>query len=315
MSDESGAQAQNQGGQQQGAQQNSQSDGTMAGGGSGDQNQQGQQEQQSQPDWRVELAVGADGKTDEKALERLKRFNSRADVWKAYRELEGKVTSGQLKSPTPFPKDGKPEEQAAWRKANGLPEDAKGYKLPETISLSEADKPIVESFLNRALGRNLDNETVSDLTTWFFEARAKEAEARTANDRQAWTETQRELKQKWGTEEFEVNKALYSAFLQSAPEGVREAINAARGPDGKKLGGNPAFLEWAVGLARAHNIMDSHTIVAGVGTGGMDSVVAEIEKIEGIMRTDRNRYNSDVPMQERLRKLYAVRDAAKPKAA
>lgn len=257
-------------------------------------------------DWRAEFAVGADGKPDDKAMERLKRFNSKGDMWKSYRELEAKVTSGQLAKPAPFPDKGTDQEKAAWRKERGLPEDIKGYKLPETITVGDADRPTVESFLAKAHARNLDNDTVADLTQWYFESKAKNSEAQTLKDREAWTETERELKQKWGSEDYTVNKALYQNFLASAPEGVREAINAARDANGRKLGGNPEFLEWAVGMARTVNPL--HTVVPAGGTGGMDSVTGEIEKLEAQISADRNAWNKNEAGQKRLMQLYEARD-------
>ncbi len=70
---------------------------------------------------------------------RLDRFDSPAAVAKSYRELEAKVSSGELKAPVKPPAaDAKPEEVAAWRKEQGLPETAQAYveglKLPNGTS-------------------------------------------------------------------------------------------------------------------------------------------------------------------------------------
>jgi hypothetical protein len=262
-------------------------------------------------DWRQRMAVGPDGKPDEGLSKLLERHTDPVSLAKKLREQDRLISQGV--KPVAFPKDGKPEEQAAWRKERGLPEKPDGYKLPDTIKVSDQDKKTVEAFLTRAHGRNLDNDTVNDLTAWYFEARAEEAADRTVKDRETWTETERELRQKWGTEEFETNKAIYKNFLSSAPESVRDAINGARDANGRKLGGNPEFLEWAIGLARTVNPL--HTVVPAGGTGGLDSVESEIAQIEKTMRDDRARYNADEGMQARLRKLYAARDAVKGKAA
>ena len=73
-------------------------------------------------DWRTRLAGG-----DEKELKRLSRFASEADVYKAYRELEKKKSSGELKQA--LSKDATPEQIAEWRKENGIPETPDKYDL------------------------------------------------------------------------------------------------------------------------------------------------------------------------------------------
>jgi hypothetical protein len=65
----------------------------------------------------------------------IERFKSPADLAKAYRELEVKLSKGETLSPSAKPAaDAAPEAVAAWRTANGIPADPKDYTLkPEKI--------------------------------------------------------------------------------------------------------------------------------------------------------------------------------------
>jgi hypothetical protein len=66
--------------------------------------------------WREHLAAG-----DDKARARLERFQTPTDIFKSYRALEQRVSSGELKANLPFPDKGTDEEKAAWRKDAGIP--------------------------------------------------------------------------------------------------------------------------------------------------------------------------------------------------
>jgi hypothetical protein len=67
----------------------------------------------------------------------IERFKSPADLAKAYRELEVKMSKGESLATTPAAKPGSdaaPEVVAAWRTANGIPAEPKDYTLkPATI--------------------------------------------------------------------------------------------------------------------------------------------------------------------------------------
>ena len=65
----------------------------------------------------------------------IERFKSPADLAKAYRELEVKLSKGETLTPAAKPAaDAAPEAVAAWRTANGIPADPKDYTLkPEKI--------------------------------------------------------------------------------------------------------------------------------------------------------------------------------------
>ncbi len=73
-------------------------------------------------DWREKLAKG-----DEKKLKSLQRFASPEALTDSYMSAAERIRSGELK--TVLPKDAKPEELAAWRKENGIPETPDKYDL------------------------------------------------------------------------------------------------------------------------------------------------------------------------------------------
>jgi hypothetical protein len=93
-------------------------------------------------DWRDIAAAG-----DDDTLKLLKRYGSISGVAKALKEAQATIRGGKLKTIMPDPKDEK--AMAEWRKAEGIPPDPTGYKLPDEVvkRLTDEDKPILSSFM------------------------------------------------------------------------------------------------------------------------------------------------------------------------
>src|SRR5206468_684958 len=102
-------------------------------------------------DWRAKLAG------DDKAfLKRLERFTDPAAVAKSYRELETKVSAPKVNAP---PADASPEQVAAWRKDQGLPETPDAYisglEMPDGVVFGDADQPVLQKFAATAHEMNI----------------------------------------------------------------------------------------------------------------------------------------------------------------
>lgn len=94
-------------------------------------------------DWRSKAAGG-----DEKLMKFLERYNSPKAVVGALVDARKLISQGVNRPPKA---DATPEEVAAWRAENGIPEKPDGYEvsLPDGFVIGEADKPVVDSFLDR----------------------------------------------------------------------------------------------------------------------------------------------------------------------
>src|SRR5258708_4539766 len=100
--------------------------------------------------WREDLAGG-----DKAFRKTLDRFDSPAALAKAYKELTSRLSSGDLKATKPPPDNATPEQLAAWRAEQGLPQSATAYvdglQLGDGTVTGEAEKALLASFADEAL--------------------------------------------------------------------------------------------------------------------------------------------------------------------
>jgi hypothetical protein len=58
----------------------------------------------------------------------LEKYTDPRAVYQSLRDLQAKISKGELKAPpTPLPENATAEQKAAWRQANGLPATAEDY--------------------------------------------------------------------------------------------------------------------------------------------------------------------------------------------
>ena len=252
-------------------------------------------------DWRDKMAGG-----DEKELKRLQRFKSPVDVYKSARELEKKMSSGDIKAKLP---DGATDDQtAAWRKENGIPDTPDGYlaKLPSGLVIGEADKPMIDGFMSRMHGKNVAPEVVAEAVDWYYAQQSEALAAQATSDKAYRVATEDALRAEWGGE-FRGNINAAMALLDAAPAAedgtpFKTLMFGARLSDGTPLGNHPAALKWLTQMAGEIN--PSGFVSPGSDGSQLQSVKEEIAKIEKDMRTDRRSYDKDAAKQERLRTLY-----------
>ena len=259
-------------------------------------------------DWRDKLAKG-----DEKARKRLDRFQSPADVLRSWQELEKRMSSGEVKAK--LPDNATDEQLSAWRKDNGVPDKPEGYldALPKGLVIGDEDKPLLEGYLQRVHGKNVSPEVVAETLDWYYSQQEEALAAQATADREQEQAAADVLRAEWGGE-YRSNINSIKAFLSSAPaddsgKPLAALLMGARLADGTPFGSNPAALRWMARLASAAN--PAGFVAPGAGGSQAESVATEIAKIEGIMRSDRNAYNKDTKMQERLRVLYAAEEKLK----
>ena len=183
------------------------------------------------------------------------------------------------------------EEKAAVRQP-AIPESPDGYDLPEIEGhkWSEADAPVLESFLTKAHATGLHQEAVNEMVSWYTAEAAKQTEAhgeaqreRDATDKDA---TVSALKTSLGEDGFKPAIQSFRRLLGDTsvfPKGLGEKIQGARFSDGSLLINNPAVAKFFIGAARTR-----------YAKGGQREVevnkkerLAEIDKM---MKTDIDQY-------------------------
>lgn len=252
--------------------------------------------------WRATLA----GK-DESSAKRLERFNSPDDIWRSYRAIEQRLSSGELKATTKYPDKGTTEQQSAWRAENGIPEapDKYNINLGEGVVIGELDKPIIDDFLVSVHGKNMPPDMANAAVNWYFAFAEKQAEAIKAGDDEHRKTFEDTMRAEWGGE-YRTNSNNVIALLDMAPEGVKDRFQNGRLSDGTPIGSDPDTMRWLASLAREINPIT--TVAPGSGANIVSAITDEIEQIETFMRTNRPEYNRDEKKQARLRELYEARD-------
>lgn len=227
----------------------------------------------AQPDWRDAMAG------DDKAFrERLNRFADPSMVGKSYRELEAKISSGQYKPATPFPKEGTAEEQAAWRKDMGVPEGAEAYKLelPQGVVPGEADKPALGRLAAMAHSQNWSNAQYNQAVEAYYReidaAHAARSEA-DAGFRQDSTAT---LQKEWGGD-FKRNTAAVANLTSTWPKDVADALLGGRTADGRLIGDHPGVLK-----VLAQTALDLNPAASVLPAGRQD--ISGIEQRKGELK-------------------------------
>ncbi len=260
--------------------------------------------------WR-ELYAGE----DEKKLNRLSRYASPQAAFDAMLAAQNRISEGQLK--TPFPADGSDEEKTAWRKENGLPESADKYDLTfdNGLVIGDEDKEFIDDFLKVAHESNYRPEQVKEAVKWFYDFQAKNEEARADADAAIAQEVSDKLHAEWGSE-YRAHINRIEGLLDTAPEGLKDQIKAARLPDGTPLFSSEAALKFFVNLAMEVN---PATTLVPPGSGNvMSSIDDEIANMESMMANRSSEYWKGPKAeknQQRYRELVAAKDKLQRKSA
>lgn len=289
---------------------------TIVSGEQGQQQEQAQQQSQQQEpakpawpdDWRDKLAGG-----DADLRKRLDRFTDPTLVVKSWQEAERKISSGQMKKV--LPGDAKPEEIAAYRKEMGIPDDPEKYPLeaPKEITLSDADKPVLEAVKKFAHEKALDPKTVQELTNWYLGNR--ELELQTYREAADNTVAERisELRTEYGGD-FNKNVTIGNNFIAEVMGERGKELASIPLADGTPLGSHPLFVKFAAQSGRAYG---SPEMIQEVNIGGtdVDTRINEIKKLMGDRQSDYWKGPKSAGLQEEYHRLITVRDRHNNRAA
>jgi len=252
----------------------------------------------AQPDWRARMAGN-----DAEALKRLARFPDETALFKSYRALEARLSSGDLKKALP---DGATaEEVATWRKENGIPENEAGYveklALPNGLVLGEADKPIVAEFAKAALESNVDPKAFNGLVAKYYAIQDQQKAVQETADATFKQESEDALRKAWPAADFRQNLTAIQNFMAGWPEGLAARVLAGRTPDGRKLGDDPAFVQQMAAVAREINPLSTLVPVGTTDPG--KNVAEELATIRKFASEKPDEYNADKKMQARRAEL------------
>lgn len=244
-------------------------------------------------DWREKAAIGADGKVDAKELERLKRLDSPVALYKSYRELEARVTSGKLKDDVPMPTD---EAGAkAWREERGIPADPTGYVLPEAVTkvLTPEDAPVLANFTTYAHKNGMSPKAVEQGVAWYAGLVEEQRVAQETADKAAADATEDALRKEWG-EGFRDNQLMARKFSAEAVPGV-EFFYARLPNDPEKFGDNAGkTLGNIPGVVQALTQLGllKYGDVSFAGGEAAKATEGRIAELKNIMDTDFDKWNA-----------------------
>lgn len=266
-----------------------------------------------QDGWRNQLAKTS---TDpEKELKQLERYESPEAVWRKARELERRMSSGELR--TSLKKDATTQEVAAWRAENGIPAKPEEYKvnMPAGKQPPKEDDAFLKAFQKHAHDANYTQPQFDAAVSTFYAQVDQQIQSDTEAEKKAVETCEEQLRKDWGGD-YKTNKAMADALLDRAPSGFKDRILNGYTADGAQIKADPATWKWLVQLERELNPFA--TVVPGGGSGSAATVEARINELKGLMGNQNSKYwkgPEAEKLQEEYRNLVTARDRAAQKAA
>ncbi len=241
---------------------------------------------------------------DAKYAKRMEKFTTQEDYAKNFREMETLISAGNLLKP--LPDDATEDDIKAYREQQGIPLEAEQYleNLPEGLVIGEDDKPIVADFMKTLHELNVAPAVGHAAIEWYNKFQEQHDASIKEQDKAHEDETTDALRERWGSE-YRININIAKGALAELPEEKRAMFLDARMDDNRALFNDPDVMGWLAGVGRKIN--PTATIV-GAGAGDAKTVDARIAEIEATMGT--KEYTKNVPVQNELKGLYELRDAA-----
>ena len=275
----------------------------------------------------AEQVSAGDDKAYKSALKRIKRFVDPGAIFGSFTEAESKFTSGGLvKMPG---KDASEEDIAAFHKALGVPEKPEDYfkdiQLANGAVIGEADKPLADSYAGAMHKAGATQAQMNAGMDWYYQFQEEQAADLDASDETFRGESQRALKDEFGSTFKRKTNAIASLFAAAPggadvanPDALISRILAGRLAlkEGEKhgdiIGNDPAMNRWLIGLAQEIN--PAATLLEdGEQSGkGIGEELAEISKFR---RENKREYFKDNAMQARERELLDAQAKIKARAA
>lgn len=241
---------------------------------------------------------------DEKLAKHLNKFSSVDDLAKSYAEAQKRISEG-FKAPV-LPEDATEEQLKEYRAKVGIPDDVKGYKLPETVQVKDADKPLWDLFLTNAHSMNLTQAELEKVAPAYYAMEKALAEQQETQSKELQRANEQALREMWGTD-VGTNMNVNEQYIESrGGSELRELLANSTDANGAPLLTNPVFAKLLQEDARLAGFAN------GVMSQGSMTVESVQEQIDSILtkRTGANReaYYKDKATvakdDERLMQLY-----------
>lgn len=245
-------------------------------------------------DWRKQLAG-----EDKDALKMLERFKAPGDVGKSLVEARKRVSKGATDEPMPDPeKDA--DGAKAWREARGIPADPADYKVPESLKLSDADKPQVTAFTQLAHARNWSQKQVGEGLEMYFQFQGEAMERQAAADKEAAAATAEALRDEWGPD-FRPNSKLAKAVMDAIAPGMN--LQEARLPNGRRVGDVPELVKALAEKGR--EFFGDAAFAGGAATKATEDREAELKKM---MTDDIDKWHANPKLAKELDEIRTARE-------
>jgi hypothetical protein len=251
---------------------------------------------------------------DAKAIERLARFKTPADLFKSYTEAEAKLRTRA--EPVKLAENATPEQIAEFRKAQGVPDvaadatpdkfmDAYGIKIPDGIQLGEVEKGMLGDFAKQMHSAHMPPTAVKQATDFWFKAQAANEQAIRQIDVAREKEWIPQAKELIGKDYDGLVAGANEYLTQMVPdEAARNEILNARLPGGGLISAHPAFIQ-IMTTAAAQNGFTDRIEAASFESSGK-SLEQQQQEIEALNNTDRAKYNLPA-IQAKLTKILELR--------
>lgn len=264
--------------------------------------------------WRTQLLAGStfDVATESK---RIERFESPPQIYRSFRELEAKLSSGEYKRN--LPKDATAEEVARWRTENGMPSKPEEYKItmPDGKEPPKEDDAFLAAFRKSAFEANYTQQQFDKAVASFYAEVDRQTDVLAEAHKEMEAKTEDALRQEWGAE-YRANKAMALSLLARAPAGFQDKFLNGFLADHTPIKASPEAWKWLVQMEREIN--PYATVVPGAGGDLGKTIDAEITELETLMGNKASKYwkgpEAD-KLQQRYRDLINAREKNKQKTA
>lgn len=257
-------------------------------------------------------------KRHEQLLNQLKRAKSIDDAVVSGIMAQEKLRSGEHRK---LADGATPEEAAAWRKENDIPEDAAKYDIPAIAghTWKDADEPVLAGFKAAAHEANLPQSAVNRLTKWWVEQQQNsEAEYDSklkAIDREDKDACHDAIRTEFGVAEFKPSMKIMQRLLEDDEVFGADSsakILSARFYDEesgmwRRLTSLPEIARGLIALATDR--YGEGAMASGDGRPGVSA--DRLTEIETIMKQDYDRYMREGLADEAM----AIRQKQEEKAS
>lgn len=267
--------------------------------------------------WRERLAGASTDPVKERA--QLERYESPDQIWKKARELERKLSSGEYRSQ--LKPDATDAEKATWRQENGIPSEAKGYKINmpkgpdgQPRQAPKEDDGFLNAFLKQAHDRNYTQAQLDGALATFYAEVDRQELAMTDAEKKLKDEATEKLRGEWGAD-FRPNMAMAEALLARAPAGFRDRFMNGYLADHTPIAASVEAWKWLVQMEREIN--PAATVVPGAGGDVTKTIEAELVELKKLMGDQNSAYwkgPEAEAKQARYRQLITAQEKLKAKA-